>query len=123
MKPAEEYIINQPEPYRSILLHIQLVIENTLPGVELKYKWRIPCYYIGKTSICYLNASHKHQFVDVGIWHSEHLKKFDQYLVSENRKVVKSLRYRKLEEIDDGVLISILKEIQKYKLGGFYKKA
>lgn len=122
MKPAEEYIINQPEPYRSMLLHIQVVIENTLPEVELKYKWRIPCYYIGKTPICYLNASHKHQFVDVGIWHSAHLTKFDEYLVSENRKVVKSLRYKTLEEIDDAVFSEILKEILNYKLEGFYKK-
>ena len=122
MKPAEEYIINQPEPYRSILLHIQVVIENTLPEVELKYKWRIPCYYIGKIPICYLNASHKHQFVDVGIWHSAHLTKFDEYLVSENRKVVKSLRYKILEEIDDAIFSEILKEILNYKLEGFYKK-
>ena len=123
MRPAEEYILSQPEPYRSILLHIQAIIESTLPEVELKYKWRIPCYYIGKKPICYLNASHKHQFVDVGIWHSAHLTKFDEYLVSENRKVVKSLRYRKLEEIDDAVFVAILKEVEKYKLEGFYKKS
>ena len=57
MKPAEDYILKQPEPYRSILLHLQLVIEQTLPEVELKYKWRLPCYYIGKRPICYMNKS------------------------------------------------------------------
>jgi len=123
MKPAEEYIINQPEPYRSILLHIQIVIENTLPEAELKYKWRIPCYYIGKKPICYLNASHKNQFVDVGIWHSSYLsKKWDSHLVSENRKVVKSLRYKSLEDIDDTVFTAILKEVENYKEEGFYKR-
>lgn len=122
MNPAEDYILNQPEPYRSILLHIQVIIEHTIPHLELKYKWRIPCYYIGKKPICYLNASHKHQFVDVGIWHSAHLTKFDEYLVSENRKVVKSLRYKSLEEINDDIFIAILKEVEKYKEEGFYKR-
>jgi hypothetical protein len=122
MNPAEDYILNQPEPYRSILLHIQVIIENTLPEVELKYKWRIPCYYIGKKPICYLNASHKKEFVDVGFWHSAHLTKYDDYLVKEDRKVVKSLRYTSLEEIDDAIFIAILKEVELYKEEGFYKR-
>ena len=123
MNPAEEYIFNQPEPYRAILMHIQAVVEATIPDVELKYKWRIPCYYIGKKPICYLNASHKKQFVDVGFWHSAHLlSKWDTYLVSEDRKVVKSLRYTSLEEINDEIFVAVLKEVELYKEEGFYKK-
>lgn len=122
MNPAEAYILNQPEPYRSILMHIQVIIEHTLPSVDLKYKWRIPCYYIGETPVCYLNASHKKQFVDVGFWHSAYLNKFDEYLVSENRKVVKSLRYKSLDDIDDAIFIAILKEAEKQKRKSFYNK-
>ena len=123
MNPAEDYILNQPEPFRSILMHLQVIIEHTFPDVELKYKWRIPCYYIGKKPICYLNASHKHDYVDVGIWHSAHLTKYDEYLVSEKRKVVKSLRYKSMEEIDDEIFIAILKAVDAYKVEGFYKKS
>ena len=122
VKPAEAYILNQPEPYRSILLHIQMIIEHTLPEAELKYKWRIPCYYLGETPMCYLNASHKKQFVDVGFWHSAYLLEFDEYLISENRKVVKSLRYSSLETIDDAIFIAILNEVKKQKGKSFYKK-
>ncbi|GAA4959448.1 DUF1801 domain-containing protein [Algibacter aquimarinus] len=122
MNPAEEYILNQPEPYRSILMHIQVIIEHTIPEVELKYKWRIPCYYMGETPVCYLNASHKKQFVDVGFWHSAYLYKFDEYLVSENRKVVKSIRYKSLEDIDDAIFIAILEEAKKQKGKSFYNK-
>jgi len=122
MNPAEAYILNQPEPFRSILLHIQVLTEHALPEVELKYKWRIPCYYIGKKPICYLNANHKKQFVDVGFWHSAHLTKYHAYMVGEDRKVVKSLRYKSLEGIDDAIFIAILKEVEKYKLAGVYKK-
>jgi hypothetical protein len=42
MKPAEDYIINQPEFYRDILLNLQVGIENAIPELELLYKWRIP---------------------------------------------------------------------------------
>jgi len=122
MNPAEAYILNQPEPYRSILMHIQVIIEHTIPEVELKYKWRIPCYYIGETPMCYLNASHKTKFVDVGFWHSAYLSKFDVYLVTENRKVVKSLRYTSLEDIDDAIFIAILEEAKKQKGKSFYNK-
>ena len=123
MNSAEEYLLNQPEPYRSILMHLQVLIEHTLPNVELKYKWRIPCYYIGKKPISYLNASHKNQFVDMAFWHSTHLTEFDSYLTNENRKVVKSLRYKSLNDINDKVVIAILQAVDKVKEKGFYKKA
>jgi len=122
MHPAENYIINQPEPYRSILIHLQVLVEHTVPEVDLKYKWRIPCYYLGKTPLCYLNASHKKKFVDVGFWHAAYLNMFDDYLVSENRKVVKSLRYTTLVDIDDAIFIAILKEAKKQKGKSFYNK-
>ncbi|MFD2542161.1 DUF1801 domain-containing protein [Lacinutrix gracilariae] len=122
MNPAAQYIINQPEPYRSILMHLQAVIEHTLPEAVLQYKWRIPCYYINKKPICYLNASQKKEFVDVGFWHSAYLsKKYDAYLVSENRKLVKSLRYKALEDVKDAVFIAILQEVYMHKEKSFYK--
>lgn len=122
MKPAEEYILNQAEPYRGILIHLQMQIELTLPEVELKYKWNIPCFYIGKSPICYLNASHKKQFVDIAFWNSAHLTKHLNVLISEKRKVVRSLRYSTLEEIDDHILIDVLKDAYSVRQNGFYKR-
>lgn len=122
MNPAETYINNQPEPYRAILMHVQAIIEHTLPEVDLKYKWSIPCYYVGKRPICYLNASHKNKFVDVAFWHSAYITKHKALLVGENRKVVKSLRYKSLEAINDTVLVDILKEIYTFKDSSFYNR-
>ena len=120
MKPAEAYMLNQPEPYRALLMHLQVVIEHTLPDLELKYKWRLPCYYSGKRPICYLNQSK--DYVDVGFWHSNNITKHSEFLITENRKVVKSLRYKTLEDINDTILIDVLNEVYTFKEAGFYKR-
>ncbi len=122
MNPAEAYILKQPEPFKSIFIHLQVLVEHTLPEAELLYKWRIPCYYIGKRPICYLNQSK--DYVDVGIWYATHLsKKWDSYLITENRNVVKSLRYKSSNAINDTVFIAILKEVECLKDDRFYKKS
>lgn len=111
MKPADLYILNQPDKYRDILLHIVSVIENTIPEVTLEYKWTVPYFYYKKKPLCYLNASHKHHFVDVGFAKGFQLKQNQQHLIADNgRNTVKSLRYYSLDEIDNEVLISVLKE-------------
>ncbi|WP_374550804.1 DUF1801 domain-containing protein [Flavobacterium sp.] len=111
MKPADLYILNQPDKYRDILLHIVSVIENTIPEVTLEYKWTVPYFYYKKKPLCYLNASHKHHFVDIGFAKGFQLKQNQQHLIADNvRNTVKSLRYYSLDEVDNEVLISVLKE-------------
>lgn len=122
MKPAELYILNKPEPFKTILMHLQILVESTIAEVELKYKWKIPVYYIGKKPLCYFNASIKKGFVDVAFWTSTDLSKFEKHLVTENRKVVKSLRYFSLDDIDEEVLIEILQKINNSTQKGFYSK-
>ncbi|MFS4457473.1 DUF1801 domain-containing protein [Maribacter sp. 2304DJ31-5] len=121
MNPAEDYILNQPEPFRNILLHLQSVIEHTIPQVELKFKYRIPFYYISGKPFCYLNVPPKKKYVDVGFWNAAHLTKHLEHLVTEKRKVMKSLRYTTLEGIDDTVLIAVLQEAFSVVDSGFWK--
>lgn len=122
MNPAEEYILNQPEPYRAMLLHLKSVIEVVVPEVNMKYKWGIPCFYAEKHPICYLNASHKGKFVDIAFWNSAHLTKHIELMYAEKRKVVKSFRYKSLEEINDEILVEVLEEVYALKARGFYKR-
>jgi hypothetical protein len=122
MKPAELYILNRPEPFRTMLMHLQILVESTIAEVELKYKWKIPVYYIGKKPLCYFNASIKKGYVDVAFWTAVDLSKFDKHLITENRKVVKSLRYSSLEEINEEVLIEILQMIHNSVQEGFYNR-
>ena len=114
MKPTALYILQQPEKYRDILLHIIAVIEQTLPEATLEYKWGIPYFYYKKKPFCYLNASHKHEFVDVGFAKGFQLKSYQEHLIADKgRNTIKSLRYFSIEMIDNAVLIAVIQEAKK----------
>jgi hypothetical protein len=113
MNPAEEYILRQPEPYKSIFLFLQSIIERNVAGVELKYKYRIPFYYLEGRPFCYLNRAK--DFVDLGFWNAAHLSVHLDKMEKAGRKVMRSLRYKSLEEIDTEVLTSVLKDAERVK--------
>ena len=120
MNPAETYILNAQEPFRSIMLHLQLVIETVIPEVELKYKWKLPFYYFkNNQGYCYLHQSKN--YVDLGFTRGTHLTKHHDKLISEGRKHMKSLRYFGMEDIDDTVLIDVLKEAYSVRHFKYYK--
>ncbi|WP_272149936.1 DUF1801 domain-containing protein [Tenacibaculum aiptasiae] len=114
MKPAEEYILKQHEPLKSILLHLQILIETNFEEVELLYKWKIPFYYLKGKPLCYFNATKK-GYVDVGFYSKTPLTMYNEFVVSEKRKAVKSLRYSTLEEINNEVLVTVLTEAYKIR--------
>lgn len=119
MNPAENFILNQPEPYRSMLLHLKMVIEHTIPDAELKFKWRVPFYYVGKRPVCYLNKSK--DYVDVGFWNATHFTMYLEHMTTAGRKMIKSLRYKSSEEINDEILIEILQEAYAIRDKKFWK--
>ena len=119
MNPAENYMLSQPEPYRSILLHLQVMIEKTVPSADLKYKYKIPFYYIEGRPFCYLN--HSKGFVDVGFWNAAHITVHRELMVSAGRKVIKSLRYSTLKNINNDVLTDVLMDAEKHNSKKFYK--
>lgn len=112
MNPAEEYILTQPEPFKAIVMHLQVVVETTVSDLELKYKYKIPFYYLEGKPFCYLNVSAK-KYVDVGFWKANQINIHLDHLVTDGRKIMKSLRYYQPEDIDDEVLIGILNDLKK----------
>jgi len=110
MNPAEDYILKQPEPYKSILLELQVLMEHTVPTVELKYKYRIPFYYYKGKPFCYLNASHKKKFVDIGIVKGGEITVHTEHLVTKDRKKMASLRYEQLQDINHDIFFDVIKE-------------
>ncbi|WP_339708590.1 DUF1801 domain-containing protein [uncultured Kriegella sp.] len=119
MNPAETYILDKPEPFRSILLHLQSVIERTAPDVVLKYKYKIPFYYVDGRPYCYLNQSK--DYVDLGFWNAAHLTINLEHMTTAGRKMMKSLRYRSLDEIDDTILIEVLQDAYSVRKKKFWK--
>ena len=113
MNPAEAYILKQPEPFRSMLLRVQLIIEQTLTDAVMEYKWSIPVYTVNKKVLCYLNVTKG--YLDVAFWAGERFTKHKELLVSKDRKFIKSLRYHHMDEIDELVLIEILEEAYGFK--------
>ncbi len=115
MKPAEAYILNQQEPFKSILLQLQILIELHFPEVSLEFKWKIPFYYLDGKPFCYLNPSSKKRYVDVGFYATSGFENYNEFLISEGRKKVKSLRYKSIKDINSSILISVLKELHEKK--------
>lgn len=109
MNPAENYILNHPEPYRSTMLYIRSVILKTLPNVEEKYNYSISFYHYNKKPICYLNILKGTHCVDVAFVKGSILhEQFPELKDYNNRKFVRSLQYNSLENIDELLLISVI---------------
>nr|WP_299128952.1 DUF1801 domain-containing protein [uncultured Winogradskyella sp.] len=108
MNPAEAYILKQPEPYKSILLQLQAIIEAVAPDSELLFKWKIPFYYNNDIPLCFLNQSK--DYVDLAFWHYEQMDKFTEHFVNANRKSIRSLRYKSVEDINDDAIVYVLEK-------------
>jgi hypothetical protein len=108
MNPAAQYILNQQEPFRTILLQLQSLIQQAVPGCTLKYKYRLPFYYLMEKPFCYLNCSKG--YVDLGFMRGAWLTEHSDALITKDRKVVKSLRYRRVEDIDVEILLAVLQQ-------------
>ncbi|MBA4746843.1 MAG: DUF1801 domain-containing protein [Muricauda sp.] len=121
MNPAEDYILNQPEPFKSILIQLQVLVETTVPEVRLDFKYRLPFYYLNDKPFCYFNASRKKGYVDMCLWNSAHLTVHLDKLVTDGRKVMKSLRYFNMDEIDGKIVVELLQEAKSVNHKGFYK--
>lgn len=117
MKPAEAYILNQKEPYRSILLQLQSIIEAVAPNAQLLYKWRIPFYYCNNIPLCFLNQSK--DYVDFAFWHFEKMDQYTNFFVDTNRKSVRSFRYKSVDDINDDAIVYVIQKQLEINLNPF----
>ena len=110
MKLVDEYILQQSDDFREILFYIIAAIEQEVSDAELLYKYKIPFFYIKGKPFIYLNCNVKKKYVDVGFFYGNLLMNHNTILISENRTMVKSLRYFNLNSIEDVVLRDVIKE-------------
>ncbi len=117
MNPAELHILNQKEPFQSLMLYIRSVVKRTLPIIEEKYNYGIPFYHFQKRPMMYLNVLKGTNFLDVafvqGIKLQENFPELQDY---KNRKNVRSIQVKTLEDFDEVQFIELLKAAAKLSL-------
>lgn len=110
MKPVEEYFYKQKEPYQSIMLYVRSVIFKTLPDVIERYSYNIPFYNVEKKPMLYLNILKGTNYVDVAFVQGILLEKQFPILKDDNnRKQVRSIKVRTLEDFNELEFVELLK--------------
>ncbi|PNW27404.1 DUF1801 domain-containing protein [Formosa algae] len=108
MNPAETHILNQPEPYQSIMLYVRSVIMKTLE-VEEKYSYKMPFYYCHKKPFVFLNVLKGTDYVDVVFMDGALLEaKFPELRDDNKRKRVRSIPVKNLEDLDELRFVDML---------------
>jgi len=111
VKPIDVYFLNQKEPFQSIMLYVRSVILNTLPEVEERYSYKIPFYNCHKKPMIYLNILKGTNYVDVAFVQGVLLEKqFPVLKNNNNRKQVRSIQLKDLEDLDQDNFIALLQE-------------
>lgn len=114
MLRIDDYILALPSQKREMYTLLRDVINETVPGVKEKIAYGIPFFHL-KKPFCYL---HQHNDgVDLS-FPSGHLfaEKFPE-MDKRNRKLVRTLHYQKVEDINLGLLQEVLIEAAKLDRG------
>lgn len=110
MKPSDAYILKQSSVFQEIIYYIISVVEQEVEGVELLFKWGVPYFYFQKKPFIYIAPNNTKGFVDIGFSRGFQLKLHQDILVEENRNTVKSLRYFKIDSVEDLDLRELIQE-------------
>lgn len=115
MNPIEQHIYSQKEPYQSIMLYVRSVILKTIPAVEEKYSYSIPFFNVFNKPMLYLNVLKGTNFVDVAFVQGIILEeKYPQLQNYNNRKQVRSIQVKSLEDFDELMFVQLLKDATNY---------
>ena len=111
MNPVEQYFYHQKEPYQSIMLYIRSVIYKTLPDIVERYNYKLPFYHHNKKPLCYLNILKGTDYVDVAFVQGIFLQdKFPELKDHNNRKQVRSLQIKNLDDFDEFKFVNLVIE-------------
>ena len=92
------------------MLYVRRVIFKILPEVVEKYSYKIPFYHHNKKPLSYLNILKGTDYVDVAFVQGIYLEKeFPELKNDRNRKQVRSIQVKSLEEFDELMFVQLLK--------------
>ena len=111
MNPIDDYIFAQEEPYQSIMIYVRSIISKALPEVQESFSYKIPFFMWQNKPMIYFNVLKGTNFVDVAFVQGILLEhNYPQLKNYNNRKQVRSLQIRVIEEIDELMLIQLVKD-------------
>lgn len=111
MNPTEQHILNQKEPYQSIMLYVRSVIFKSLPEVEEKYKYKVPYYTHKSKPMLYINVLKGTNYVDVAFVQGVLLEEnYPELKDNNNRKQVRSIQVKNLENFNELQFVKLLKD-------------
>lgn len=106
MSVAEEFISDQPNQLKTILKKLHNLIISSSPYIEYRLVYGIPFYY-GKKRIFYINP--QKQSVDLGFCEG-YLLSENPVLKTKNRKQVKTIGFKSIDEIQEDIVLPIIHE-------------
>ncbi|MFN8355325.1 MAG: DUF1801 domain-containing protein [Spirosomataceae bacterium] len=98
MSQAKDYILEKPEPQRSIMLRIRRLLLDALPFIEEKFMFNTP-FYCRYSWVFYLTWRKKGE-VDLGFVRGFELSNEQGLLEEKGRKVVRTIAFRSVEEVN-----------------------
>lgn len=111
MDLVSEYIYQHKQPYREIMIEVREVIYKAEPKITENFKYKIPFFMHQNKPMIYLNVLKGTNFVDVAFVQGVLLEeKYPQLKNYNNRKQVRSLQLKSLSEIDEVMLINLVKD-------------
>ena len=84
------------------MIYLRFVIKKVIPEIEETYNYRIPFFKLENKPLLYLNILKGTDFVDVGFVRGVNLESdFPELQNFKNRKQVRSLQIKELENFDE----------------------
>jgi hypothetical protein len=98
MNAVQEFIANQPNQQKEIMSVLRMWLLDLGPHAQEKISYKIPFFYF-YGPLCYLNPVFNG--VDLGFAQGKRLSNEQKLLQSKNRKVVASILFHSLAEVEE----------------------
>lgn len=109
MNATEEYIISQPEHLQPLFKKLRSVVLHAADSIDEKIRFGIPFFdYYGW--FCYLSPYKKDRGVYIAFLRGFELSNEQGILEAGDRKMVKTITYTYVKDIEEQVLTEIIQE-------------
>lgn len=109
MNANQEYILNQPEHIQPLYHKLRTIILSCADSIEEKMRYGIPFFdYYGW--FCYLSPYKKDKGVYIAFLRGFELSNEQGILEAGDRKMVKTITYTSIKDINEEVLLEIIHE-------------